>query len=403
MAVASLALATLGATRGFETMTPTVVIDRIGMVGLQAVLVGAAVVASTRVQVVALSWAVPIVLSLVASAWWLTRLCRTHDGRVVETTGPAPSTWEVARDFWAFTLPRSVASIFNVVVQWLDVLLVGAMISPGAAGIYAAATRLISFGLMVARSVGDMTQPMIGRLLASGDDGGARALYGIATAWQMVLTWPFYILVAGFAATLLGLLGPDFTTGTSVVVILALSGMVGAAAGPVDMVLLMAGKSMWSLWNTGLSLGINLVLNLLLIPSLGIRGAALAWATSRVVGNLVPLVQTTTALGLHPFGKAWAWAALLSTTLFGATTMVVRALQDQPSLEVVVIAGLVASAAFVGLLHRKRDVLDLDVVMAAVRSRLARGRSRSAARRFTDHAVGDSCAHVTVEPGGGLT
>ena len=88
------------------------------------------------------------------------------------------------------------------------------------------------------------------------------------------MAWPQYIAIAIFAPTVLRLFGSDFTEGSSTVAILAVSLLVGSALlGPVDMVLLMSGKSMWGLWNTALSLTVNLGLNILLIPRLGIEGA----------------------------------------------------------------------------------------------------------------------------------
>ena len=73
-----------------------------------------------------------------------------------------------------------------------------------------------------------------------------------------------------------------------VVVILALGMLVGIAAGPVDIALLMLGRSVQSLRNNMTALVTNLVLNLALVPVLGITGAALAWSAAIVVSNALP-------------------------------------------------------------------------------------------------------------------
>ena len=49
---------------------------------------------------------------------------------------PPRPTATLARRFWRFTAPRSVASIFRVGVQWIDVLIVGAVMSPADAAVY---------------------------------------------------------------------------------------------------------------------------------------------------------------------------------------------------------------------------------------------------------------------------
>lgn len=376
----ALAVATLGATRGFETMLPTVVVDRLGKYGMQALAIAVGVMVGLSARALATAWAVPVALASAWSVWWLRRLwlrgvareaARGPDGPPAAEADPVESLRDVVRDFWTFTLPRTFASIFRITVQWLDVLLVGALMSPAAAGIYATATRLLQFGLAAALAVGQVSQPMISRLLARGHHAATKSLYGTATAWQVLMTWPQYLGVAIFAPALLALFGQEFLAGTTVVVILAVSAMIGSASGPVDMVLLMAGKSLWSFWNTALSLGLNVVLNLILIPRWGITGAAFAWAVSRVVGNLVPLLQIALALDLHPFGAKWVRSAVASLVAFGATGLAVRAWAG-PTLPAALGYGVLAMAVYVPLLYRQREELDLAAILGALQRRFGR-------------------------------
>ena len=52
--------------------------------------------------------------------------------------------------------------------------------------------------------------------------------------------------------------------------------LVATACGPVDSMLLMGGRSVLSLINTGLALATNVALDLVLVPELGVRAAARA-------------------------------------------------------------------------------------------------------------------------------
>lgn len=361
-------LATLGATRAYETMVPTVAVDRIGRLGAQAVFVIVALILGLDDFWVAVAWGLPVLVAMVWAASWLRRLTGSEHGDGEAGLTPLRA---VVSDFWSFTLPRTFASIFRVAVLWLDVLLVGALISASAAGIYAVSTRLLQLGLAVAFAVGQASQPMISRLIADSGSESTRHLYETATAWQILLTWPQYLALAVFASAYLGIFGSGFTEGTAVVVILAVSAMLGGAAGPVDMVLLMAGKSLWSFWNTALSLSINVVLNLWLIPRIGITGAAFAWATSRVVGNVLPLVQLRSAFRLHPFGARWTRAVVLSFVIFGGGGLAVRVVLGD-GLVTAIIFGLIASAVYGVIIYRWRDRLDLSTAVAGFRRRLGR-------------------------------
>jgi O-antigen/teichoic acid export membrane protein len=360
-------VAVLGASRGFETMLPTVVVDRLGKPILQFGTVLVAVTAGATATVLAAGWAVVIAAALVVASAWVRRLDlrnrRPSASRGATVRLPA---WE----FWSFTLPRALAAIFRVAILWSDVVIVGALMSPRAAGIYAVSTRLLQFGAQIADAVGQATEPMFSRVLARGDTHRVQDLYQVATGWVVAATWPQYLAALIFATPLLRIFGSDFTEGAAAVVILAASAMVGSGMGPVDVLLVMAGKSMWSFWNTAASLTVNVVLNLALIPAWGLRGAAVAWATSRVLANLLPLLQVRAHLRVHPFGRGWRAAALAALVAFGGAGLAVRGLLGA-SLPGLVVFGAVALAGYGFLVRRLRDDLSLEALRRVVRNREA--------------------------------
>ena len=241
------------------------------------------------------------------------------------------------------------------------------MLDLRAAGIYAVSTKLIQLGVFVASSVAQVVRPRFSRLLAQGEGKRARSLYQVATGWQVALTWPQYLIVALFATVLLrALFGTEFAEGAPVVAILALSAMVGAAAGPVDVVLLMAGKSTWSLGNAGLALAMNIGLNLLLIPRFGIVGAAIAWAIARVVANLLPLFQVGRSLGFHPFGRELRYAAAGSLLTFGLMALAIRTALGTSPLGLLVAACL-SLIFYIAYLVRFRQQVELPEAFKALR------------------------------------
>ncbi len=80
----------------------------------------------------------------------------------------------------------------------------------------------------------------------------------------------------------------------------------------------MAGRTTCNLANAVLALGVNVGVDLLLIPRMGIAGAAVGWAAAIGVGNLVALAQIYLIKGLHPFGVGTLVAMALSLSCFGA-------------------------------------------------------------------------------------
>ncbi|MCP4967352.1 MAG: oligosaccharide flippase family protein [bacterium] len=365
----ALNLALLGATRGHGTMLPTVAAERVGRPLIQLLLGGTAILAGVSAAWLAGAWATGVVFSFAAAAVWLRNLRRRHDSpNAVRTARP---TQEVAYEFWAFTLPRALASMFRVGVLWLDVLLVGALISPRAAAIYTVATRLVQAGFLAVDAIGQAVEPMFSSLLSKGQQQRAHSLYQVATAWLVGLTWPLFLGVWIFAPAVLGLFGAEFKEAATVVAILAGSALVGSGFGPVDILLVMAGKSLWSFWNSATALATNVLLNLILIPPLGLEGAAWAWAASRVVANVLPLVEVRSMLGFHPLSKGWWTAATSAFATFGLIGIAMRAMFGTTIgvfAAYVAIAGLAYALAVWNWRHR----LDLTAFAAMVGTGIGR-------------------------------
>jgi len=60
----------------------------------------------------------------------------------------------VASEFWRFTAFQAVATVVQIVLLRLDVVLVSSLRSAEEAGIYAAASRYLTFGVMISTSPG---------------------------------------------------------------------------------------------------------------------------------------------------------------------------------------------------------------------------------------------------------
>ena len=364
--VATLNALVVAATRGMGTMRPTVVVENIGRHAFQALAVLVVYLTGGGALALALAWSLPYFLSLAIASGWLRVLLTRRT-----TASGVPTSWTtVASEFWAYTAPRAIARIIQAGLKRSDIVLVAALASPADAALYTAATRFIVLGQLFIQSVQQALSPHLSALFARGENGAANSVFQAATRWSMIGAWPFYLVTAAFAPILLDLFGDGYDAASDVVVILSLTMLVATACGPVDAVLLMAGRSWLSLRNNVVALAVNLGLSVALIPVAGLRGAAIAHAVAIVVRNLLPLVQVRRHLAMWPVTRVAVQVGLLAVGCFGGAG-VVAVVAGFPA---AVDAGLlcVSTLVYLSCVWSWRARLGLDAFRSALRRRPAR-------------------------------
>jgi O-antigen/teichoic acid export membrane protein len=363
---ATISTVALAGTRGYGTMAPFALTEGVAKPAVRPLAVLALMAGGLSAIDVALAWSIPEGLGCAVALVVLFRLIG-RDERAARAIAPSGTTG-LARDFWAFSAPRSFAAAFQVTVIYIDLLLLGHFRSTAEVGVYAATSRLVTVGTFALQAVRLAIAPHISALLAREDHRGAEDLYQTATWWLMAISWPIFLMLAVFAPVVLGIFGRGFSSGQGALVILSLAMLVNLGTGNVSMVLLMSGRSGWNLLNEGVALVLNIVLNLLLIPRLGMAGAAISWAVSIAADNLMAAAEVRILLGMGPFGPGYGVVAASSVACFAGLGLAARWLWGATWFALVV-GGALATAAFAALLFRNRDVMRLGLVKEAIGSR----------------------------------
>ena len=164
----------------------------------------------------------------------------------------------------------------NTIVAILMLVLLGMHVTSDQVAIFNASYRLamiVTFGLTAIDAV---TSPVAARLYAAKESSELQAV--VARATQLGF-WCSLAAVAGFAVLgswLLGLFGPEFVAGYDTMMILITAQLVRSAAGPVVSLLSVTGHQQRCLPVFGSSLIGAILLVFILVPTFGIRGAAIA-------------------------------------------------------------------------------------------------------------------------------
>jgi O-antigen/teichoic acid export membrane protein len=193
--------------------------------------------------------------------------------------------------FWRFSSARGVSSILEIILEWLDVLVVAVLLGPSAAGIYAVVTRCIRLGQIVDHAVRTVSSPAISAGLATGETDRVRAIFVVSGKLLVLLAWPVYLTLLIKAPDVLSVFGAEFAAGATAMRVIAVAMLIAVTAGGVQSMLLMGGRSHWQAMNKGVALAVAAVLLLLLVPHLGIVGAAMAWSAAILVDCFLATYQ----------------------------------------------------------------------------------------------------------------
>ncbi len=364
--LAAVSTVALAGTRGMGTMAPFVWIQNVLVPALRPVLVGCAVVFGLGTFAVALGWGIPLAVAVVLGIVALQRLIRRaavpHSG-----AGPATDRRVISVQFWKFAAPRAFAAIFGITITWLDILLVGGLMhSTRQAGVYAAASRLSVIGAYALNAMGMAIAPQISEFVSLRRMGDVESVFQVGTWWLMAITWPLYISIAVFSAFLLRGFGVSFVEGQGALTILCVAQLFNLGTGNVTIVLLMAGRSSWNLYNAAASLALNVGLNLLLIPRIGITGAAIAWAAAIICNNLAALLEVRYLIGIRPFGRGYWVVALSSIFCFGLVGILVRLALGGLSAPGFAVYAVVSTVPYAVVLWRSKETLHLSSLRAAL-------------------------------------
>ena len=403
----ALSACVLAASRGYGRMWPYLAIEGLGKPTLRMSFVVVALILGLGLQAALIGWSVPVVFGLVAASLILAHLIRTESpgagrkaplrsartalhlrarqeaaqyrragfrrrspdrGRHRGSPRRAGQRERLAADFWRFAGPRGLAGTFQIVVVWLDILLVGAMLSRYQAGVYGAVSKLALIGTFALEGTRLAIAPQLSALLARKEHARTADLYQSATRWLMMASWPVYVLFIIFPAVVLSIFGHRYAAGASSLVVLSLAMLANLGTGNVTVVLLMGGKSSWNAFNALAALAVNVGLNIVLLPRMGILGSAIAWAASIVVDNVAAVIEVWLVLHLQPFGPGYGLVVAATAGCCGIAGLAARALLGQTLLALVAATAL-GLTAFGVIAYLARGRLQLAGLVTALLQR----------------------------------
>lgn len=206
-------------------------------------------------------------------------------------------------DFFKFSLPLMLARILGELKNRLDILFLGFLSTASNVGIFFIAFRLANLMSVPWQAFNMSFAPMVSGYFARGDLKKIEYSYKNITKLIFIFSMFFWGFLLVFSGELLSIFGSEFRKGALVVILICFGQVVKTLVGHAGPMLAMVGKPSLNLLITIISLILLALLNLLLIPRLGITGAGIANVTGVTVTCLLELFFIYRVLHIHPFRK----------------------------------------------------------------------------------------------------
>lgn len=253
----------------------------------------------------------------------------------------------------SYSLPLVLAGVIYSLVGQIDFFVIGYFRDSTEVGQYRVAYLLSSNILIIITSITPIFKPMVAENRS--DTSIIDDRYQLATRWVTMLTLPLAItLVLAPDIYLSFFFTEKYAVAGTAVVALTIGYLLNASFGPEGMILEGLGHTRLTLFNTFVLVGVNGLLDVLLVPEFGILGAGIATGSALTIAGLAGIVEIYYIRSIHPYNwnllKVWIAAVFPATlgwfTVTFVTTDILLAVVLPPFVVVVYLFGLRVTGGF---------------------------------------------------------
>jgi O-antigen/teichoic acid export membrane protein len=196
--------------------------------------------------------------------------------------------------------PLMVVGLFNNYFPELTIILVALLVPSDELAVYAVGFRMaliIRFGL---QAIYAYVGPEVSALLAKEDTQGLQRVVNRSARLGLASTLAGAVILLVLGKQILGFFGPEFVAAYWVMIIVSLSQIAQAAVGPAVRLLTISGHEKQCMVVFGVTGLLTAVLIMLLVPTYGITGAAIAASTGMVIWSVWFRSLVAREIGVRP-------------------------------------------------------------------------------------------------------
>ena len=197
--------------------------------------------------------------------------------------------------------PMLLTTATSILITSIDIIMLKFFKTTFEVGIYDIAIRFSILAGIALLGINAIATPKFSEFYSSNDFQGLKRIVRWSSKFIFWTTIPVLIVLILFPKQLLGIYGEEFTQASTALIILACGQLISSLSGSVGNILKMTNHHKLFQYIMLAATVINILLNLLLIPSHGIIGAAIATSSSIAFYNLVGVYFVYKKLNLISF------------------------------------------------------------------------------------------------------
>lgn len=200
----------------------------------------------------------------------------------------------------ALSFPVLLMGGMNMLLSKTDIIMIGILSNETNAGIYAIASRMGEFAIFGLLAVATILRPLISEAYHSSNNALLSEYLRTAAWFVFIFTIIASVALAILGPFLLPLFGSEFVDAYTPLLYLLAGHICVALTGPALFLMVMTGHQNIAASIQFIVVLMNILANGILIPIMGINGAALATAISIISLNVAMLIYVILKLRLNP-------------------------------------------------------------------------------------------------------
>jgi O-antigen/teichoic acid export membrane protein len=189
--------------------------------------------------------------------------------------------------FIKYSFPLVLASLLGVMMDRIDLLMIGFMLTDKDTGIYQISVQVANIIPMILIVFNTVFAPKISRMYHENNIKQLKKLYINSTRILGVVSLLVSLLLIVTSQNVLLLFGDEILGGQEALILRVIGHLINVAVGSVWFMLAMTGSPRLQLYGNLIAFLINIFLNFMLIPRYGINGAAFASMLSMIFINVL--------------------------------------------------------------------------------------------------------------------